>query len=379
MKTSKKLLSLLLFCTALGANAAEPEMPDMASDSIATQSAKKSKAKEAALNIIKDMIFSGYIIGKYSFDDREGTQSNGGFDLRLVRLNLEGDCFKDFHYRIQAEINGAPGVDKGPRIVDAFVEWQRLKYLRLKLGQFKRPFGFENPTSPLKTGVGDYSQITKKLVGMGDRCGEHSSGGRDLGFQAQGDLFPSSKDGHHWLHYQVGVFNGQGINHSDKDKHKDLIAGLWIAPTKHLAIGGFGWKGKYTYEGTATAALPKSAKRNRWGVGLKYEDKWTARAEYMYSYGGKVNKADAATHADGWYALVGTPSMKGFRIYGKWDAYRDSYSWASLVQKYCLTASYHLGKHLIFQVNYALNDDRTQALGSNRYYNYFDLQVYASF
>ena len=65
--------------------------------------------------------FGGYIIGKYSITDRDGQASNGGFDLRLVRLYVDGNVFKDFYYKLQLQVNGAPGEDKGPRIVDAFV------------------------------------------------------------------------------------------------------------------------------------------------------------------------------------------------------------------------------------------------------------------
>ena len=191
--------------------------------------------------------FGGYIVGKYSISDRSNQKSNGGFDLRYVRLYTDGKIYNDFYYKFQLEVNGSPGDDKGPRVVDAFIEWQKYDFFRVKLGQFKRPFGFENPYSPLKVGYGCYSQINVKLASLGDRNGEHKSSGRDLGLQVQGD-FLKSHDGHNWIHYQLGVFNGQGINHKDKDHHKDIIGGLWFSPVKNLAIGGFGWNGKYTNE-----------------------------------------------------------------------------------------------------------------------------------
>lgn len=325
--------------------------------------------------------FGGYIIGKYSVNDRSGQSTNGGFDLRFVRLYANGYCFKDFYYRFQLEVNGAPGEDKGPRVVDAFIEWQKYDFARIKLGQFKRPFGFENPYSPLAVGLGSYSQATMKLASIGDRNGEHKSSGRDLGVQLQGDLLPAP-DGHKWLHYQVGVFNGQGINHSDKNKHKDVIGGLWFSPVKQLQIGGFGWNGRYEnekYKANAPENTLKSVRRVRWGAGLKYESDFTLRGEYMSSVGGVVNNASAPDRSDAWYATVGVPVIKNLKVYGRWDCYRNAKTWSTLRTDYGLSANYNLGKNLIFQANYTYTDDRTSRLSGDSHYNTFDVQVAARF
>ena len=119
-------------------------------------------------------------------------------------------------------------------MVDAWAEWEKYSFIKVKFGQFKRGFTFENPMNPWDIGFGAYSQATDKLAGMNDRVGEHSSNGRDLGLQVQGDLFKSQKDGHAWLHYQIGAYNGQGINHADRNDNKDLIGGLWLSPVKRL-------------------------------------------------------------------------------------------------------------------------------------------------
>lgn len=318
--------------------------------------------------------FGGFIVGKFSIDDNKSKSSNSSFDMRYLRLYANGYCFDDFYYRFQLEVNGSPGPDKGPRMLDAFVEWQKFDFVKVKLGQFKRPFGFENPYSPLNVGHGSYSQISTKLASLNDRIGEHKSNGRDVGVQVQGDLF-KSKRGHHWLHYQVGLFNGQGINHADKDNFKDLIGGLWVSPVKDLCIGGFGWNGRYTNESN----LSEQVKRQRWGAGLKYESDFTVRAEYMASYGGVVGKPTAPTRSDGWYATVGVPVVKNLKLYARWDCYRDdATTWESLQSNYGISANYTLGKNLIFQANYAFTDKRGPAKLGN-HYNTFDIQVYARF
>ena len=326
--------------------------------------------------------FGGYIMEKYSYSDRSGQATNGGFDTRFVRLYMDGKVYQDFYYKLQMEVNGQPGVDKGPRIVDAFVEWQKYDCFRVKLGQFKRSFGFENPYSPLNVGLGSYSQATMKLASIGDRIGEHKSSGRDVGVQVQGDLFPAA-DGHKWIHYQIGFFNGQGINHTDKDHHKDLIGGLWFSPVKNLAIGGFGWNGKYTNESyTDPATQLRSAKRVRWGVGMKYEDKWTVRGEYMSSVGGVTTDATRSDRSDAWYATVGVPVAPKVKVYARYDCYRDTKQWSSLVANYGLSGNYFLSKNLIFQLNYTFTDDRTArraATPTDSRYNTVDVQVTARF
>ncbi len=343
--------------------------------------------KPAAEKMQPSIKFGGYIMGKYSISDRSGEATNGGFDLRFIRLYADGHVFKDFYYKLQMEVNGAPGDNKGPRVLDAFIEWQKFDFLRVKLGQFKRSFGFENPMSPLAIGMGSYSQATMKLASISDRNGEGSynkSSGRDVGVQVQGDFIPAA-DGHKWIHYQVGVFNGQGINHTDKDHHKDVIGGLWISPVKNLSIGGFGWNGKYTNEKyNANDALSlKSVKRVRWGAGLKYEDDWTVRGEYMSSVGGVVTDATASDRSDAWYATVGVPVVKGLKIYGRYDCYRnDKRTWKSLCTNYGLSGNYTLGKNLIFQLNYTFTDDRSArhaAAPKDSHYNTFDVQVTARF
>lgn len=322
--------------------------------------------------------FGGYIVGKYSANDRNGQASNSSFDLRFVRLYLNGYCFNDFYYRLQMEVNDAPGNDKGPRIVDAFVEWQHFDAFRVKLGQFKRPFGFENPYSPLDVGMGTYSQATMKLASIADRCGEHKSSGRDVGAQVQGDLF-SAADGHKYFHYQVGLFNGQGINHKDADHHKDLIGGLWFSPVKDLAIGAFGWDGKYTNEKWKDneATQRESVHRVRWAAGMKYESRWTVRSEYMSSVGGVTTDINAPRRSDAWYATVGVPVAKNWKCYGRWDAFRADKTWGSLKNDYGFSANYSPVKNLIFQLNYTRTYDRGAAIG--RHYNTVDFQLYARF
>lgn len=321
--------------------------------------------------------FGGYLVGRAQYTNDRTSKNGGGFDLRMVRGYVKGTILKEWNYYIQLEYSGAPGVDKGVRLLDAYGEWKRLPEFSVKFGQMKRVFTFENPYSPWDTGFGNYSQLVQKLAGMSDRVGEHSSGGRDAGIVVQGDLFPA--EDHRWLHYQVGVYNGQGINHSDENKQKDVIGGLWVSPTKELQIGAFGWTGRYTRNNV-------TVDRNRMAYGIKYEGDWTVRAEYATSQGGKTDNRFAATRADAWYVSVGAPLCKKLKAYAVWDVYRDEKTSDTQNALYTLALNYRLWKNLMIQGTYsytdgsqaAYSDTGERSVSKNNYHTAM-LQLYVRF
>lgn len=328
--------------------------------------------------------FGGYIIGSYKFDGAEGQHNGEGFGLRLIRLYVDGTVMKDFKYRLQLEVNGTPHVK------DATLEWVHWKGFQIKAGQFKRAFTFENPYNPWNVGVGDYSLLVKKLSGMGDRCGEASMGGRDLGVQLQGDLFKSKKDGHYQFHYQAAVFNGQGINRKDENKQKDFMGTIQWSPIKNLWIGAFGWNGSWY-----SAEKQISVDRKRYAFGVKYEDEktgWSARAEYARSKGHKASDWDVTAqawkpssllqnggdHADAWYITVGAPVWRWIKVYGKYDAYRDYATNSSLHSIYSISCNLQPHNNLMLQLQYNYHDDKT-ATAPERHYHQAWAQLYVRF
>ena len=196
----------------------------------------KNPTEEKKLTLVSDLKLSGFILSQYQYSGQHGAHSNS-FNIRMARLSLEGRILRDFFWKAQIQFNGNTAtLGQSPRVVDLFAEWQKYKTLRVKFGQFKRPFTFENPLHPIDQGFMSISQSVTKLSGFADRTGEHASNGRDLGLQVQGDVLPNSQ-GRALLHYQVGVYNGQGINVKDVDQRKDVIGGVWVMPIKGLRLG----------------------------------------------------------------------------------------------------------------------------------------------
>lgn len=319
----------------------------------------------------KNVKFSGYGMVQYQASDKEGAENNG-FNLRLVRMALEGRAHEDFYWKAQMQINGnafdtkADGVTKNNmtiRLVDLFGEWQKYEFFKVKAGQFKRPFTFENPMHPITQGFMSYSQNVSKLAGFADRTGEHASNGRDIGVQIQGD-FLKNAEGRNLLHYQIGAFNGEGINTGDADNRKDIIGGMWAMPIKGMRIGAFGWTGSRAGVG----------EKNRYAFSGEYmKDDWTFRTEYIHSQG--WNPAHTSDKADGIYALCIAPIQKNkFHVKARYDLYREAKEWGQSKTMYEIGADYLFTKNLQLNVEYARVNDRT--INSDKHdYNMVDVEL----
>ncbi|MBR5906289.1 MAG: porin [Bacteroidales bacterium] len=288
-----------------------------------------------------------YIIGAYKYSDLN-PEKPGGFNCRLIRAYVDGSIYNDFKYRIQFQANG-----EKPHVKDFYIEWARWPEFSVKMGQFKRAFTFENPMNPWDVGVGDFSFLVQKMAGMGDRLGEANMGGRDQGIQIQGDLFPIGKEGYRLVHYQLGLYNGQGINLADANKQKDIIGTIQFQPIKGLYLGAFGWMGNWR-NGDGV-----DLKRERVSAGLKFDrNNWTVRAEYATAIAGEVEQSGAA---DALYATVGIPFTDWLKLYLKWDEFRAHGTADSSHDMYSACMNFRLHKNLNFQLEYRYHNDHTAA------------------
>lgn len=337
--------------------------------------------------------FSGYGIASYQATFQEGNNSNT-FNIRIVRASFEGRILNELYYKVQGQINGNTStLGSSPRLVDYFMEWQRFDFLKIKLGQFKRPFTFENPMHPLDQGFMSYSQPISKLSGFSDRTGEHASNGRDIGLQLQGDFLKNSS-GRYLLHYQVGVFNGQGINVTDVDKKKDIIGGVWVMPIAGLRIGAFGWEGSYARKSGGEVL---SLNKHRYALSAEYKKgDLQLRGEYIHStglgfattyqkpgdatdltiktYTDREGNAIAANKADGFYALAIVPVYRDkLLVKGRYDLYRPSASWLHAKTNYEIGLNFRFCKYFEIQSEYVFTNDRALA-----HHNYSSVYVQVS-
>ena len=356
-----------------------------------------TQAQEKKASWFNNVKLSGYGMTQYQYSSRENDKSNT-FNLRMFRLALDGRIMDEFYWKAQVQLNGNTStLGSSPRVVDLFAEWQRYSAFRVKIGQFKRPFTFENPIHPITQGVMSYSQNVLKLVGMSDRTGEHASNGRDLGVQIQGDFLPNA-EGRNILHYQLGVFNGQGTNTKDVDQRKDVIGGIWVAPIKGLRLGVFGWEGSAARKGTWTDengnshSGVRSLPKHRYAISGEYLcNDWTFRSEYVHSTGKafsttinnfnddnskNCNLSKNGEKADGYYALVIAPVIqKKLHAKARYDVYRPKAEWTTAKTYYEVGLDYEF--HPNFQINleYARVNDKSVSALTKHSYNMVDVEV----
>ena len=305
----------------------------------------------------------GYIIGSYKYSDLDGAHGGPGFGCRLIRLYVDGSIFNDFKYRIQFQANG------NPHVKDFYIEWAKYKEFSVKVGQFKRAFTFENPMNPWDVGVGDFSFLVQKFAGMGDRLGEANMGGRDQGIQVQGDLFPMGENKYRLVHYQLGLYNGQGINLTDANGAKDIIGTLQFQPIQGLYVGAFGWFGNWVNNAGATF------NRERISAGVKYDhDNWTFRTEYATTIGGERDQTGAS---DAFYATVGVPVNDWLKVYAKWDQFRADIDNDIVHDMYSACANFRLHKNLNFQLEYRYHNNQLPLATTK--YNELWLMAYIRF
>lgn len=364
-----------------------------------TQEKKERKTIIKLPQWISDVKLSGYGMLQYQATSQEGAKANT-FNLRMARIALDGRIVKDFYWKAQIQFNGNTAtLGSSPRVVDLFVEWQKYPFAMIKVGQFKRAFTFENPMHPIDQGFMSYSQNISALAGFSDRAGGHASNGRDIGIQVQGNLLKNSA-GRNLLHYQIGVYNGQGINTADADQQKDIIGGIWVMPVQGLRIGAFGWAGSYARKGNWEELAAdgvnivthnnevRRLQQRRYAFSAEYKaNDWTFRSEYIHATGKAFktrNQKSGDTNdctineaigdkADGIYALAIAPVVKK-KLYAKarYDMYRSTGDWNSAKTLYEVGLNYVIHKNIQINAEYAFVNDRSL---EKHNYNMFDINL----
>ena len=376
----KSLLLAVLIAGFVGtASAEEPEVLNAEVQAVEETTQEKSTIEVPAW--VRNIKFSGYGMLQYQGQDPEGNHSNS-FNLRLARFILDGKI-GDFDWRAQIQGTNATGPGQPTvQLVDLYAEWRKYPEFKVRAGQFKRAFTYENPTHPITQGWRGYADVINKLSAFGDRTGEKSSGGRDIGIQVSGDLFPNA-NGRRLFHYQVGVYNGEGVNQKDMDNRKDIIAGVWVMPIKGVRIGAFGWTGSRGGMLDPETGKTRSVEKNRYCLSAEYDkDEYTFRAEYIHSQGWGAKSPGNNTReicyengdkADGWYVFGIVPLIKGkLHAKARYQSYRNQKNWATSVNQVECGLNYFFTKNLELHMEYSHVNDRNLAKHD---YNLIDVEL----
>lgn len=313
---------------------------DRTTDSLTNERLKKTERILAKLPKI-----SGIVNFRYDYTGEVST-----FDLSRARIDLRGDLSSVFDYGLQFELAGSKVL-----LLDAYLRAKIKPWLHIQVGEFKIPLTMENPYSPLNLEFIDNAMSTIYLCSYNDLSRIKSSG-RDIGVMVSGSLFKNYD--FYIFKYEIGVFNGSGINIEDDNKAKDLIGRISFNPIKDLTISASGQLGKFE---TSVYNIDQeityyTANRNRLSAGIRYDDgKIVARGEYVY---GNTN----SVKSEGFYVLAGYTFFEKLMPAIRYDYFRLNTDRESFLSNYTIGVNYWATKFLRCQLNYTLetfsiNDD----------------------
>ncbi len=318
-------------------------------------------AQEKKSLIGEHLSISGWMNIQY---DYESQLSNDGmtldqintFNVRRARLDFKGNITKNLEFRVQGDLAGTP------KLVDGFVKVKLHKSFNIQVGQFKIPFTFENPQSPLTLEGIEYAQVISKLSGYTDISGVSTySGGRDVGVMIYGNFFKFERNGKEIpiLTYKLGVFNGNGMNKKDANFLKDIAGSIEVCPgVEGLMLAASYYGGNYYLSG----ASKDDANRDRLTFGGKYENgRLTVRSEYITGKTDMANKDGIYTlNSDGFYVAGGYWfNMKDQRIrpVARYDFFRQDISNPEKNSTYYMVGiDWWPYKNLRLLVNYTMKD-----------------------
>ena len=178
--------------------------------------------------------------GRFFIRNNERVQSDT-FQIRQARIVIEGKLFNDWEFRVQ------PTASNGGNFAldDGYLGLVRWGWLKVRVGQFKAPFGMEQLTLDPYTDFPERS-LADRLVPS-----------REIGIMVHGE--PVAKV----LSYAVMLSNGTGRSSTDENSDKDLTARAWVRPgatSESDWIKGlhFGLAGTYGRQDKSAGVLPYS-------------------------------------------------------------------------------------------------------------------------
>ena len=312
---------------------------------------------------------SGYLQGGF-----QSTESSSTFYLKRARVSLTGNAKEEkIDYRLQVDMAGSP------KICDLYFRYKPSSQLGMQIGQFKMPFAIENDIyGPTTVELIDYSYITTLFARNNNQFDGIAATGRDIGFQIYGGF--GEEKGYKTLSYNLGVFNGTGINVADNNDSKDIVARLILKPSKALSLSGSVMTTKTTKVTSElklsghsdawdlldikldTVTTKTNINSNRWSVGVIYDvEDFIVRSEYAsaeFENGDNINS---------FYALGGYKLKNNWMLIARYETLSEVYksTYDTYRNRVTLGAVYKPYSFLRFQLNYSYEKSGLQSV--NKY------------
>ncbi len=232
---------------------------------------------------------------------KTGAESKSSFSMTRVILMANAELTRKLSFFLMID---AASTQAAKHLHEYYAQYAFMPELKVRVGQFKTPYTLENIISPTLLGTVNLNEGTRYMAGIAGDPLYGNYAGRDLGAMVTGDAI-KARDGHYYLNYSVGVFNGAGMNLRDNNKHKDVVAMLNVLPTKDITLSGSFVIGKGNAQADdifGTIAQGADYTRNRWSVGAEVNYKpLKLRTEYMGGKNGDIK--NRAFYAELWCRL----------------------------------------------------------------------------
>jgi len=300
------------------------------------------------------MQFGGY--GQLMYKYSDVNRIHHDFKPKNLFISVNGKISDSFRYGFLIEL-------VNPSVQEFWGEWTAAPEFNLKAGQFKVPVTIESLLAPSNLETVAYTRSISNLFGYAteddvlNKQNGKNNFGRDAGVQVAGELFKMGD--HNLLQYSLGVFQGMGVNTSEKNNSKDFAGTLMFQPLKGFRLGGGAYFGQATYSKDYESVASDHV-RNRWIVSAEYRsDRIYSRAEWLTGNDGGIKKE--GLYGMGLFYIL----PKKLNVLAKVDYYNRNKDFNSEVFDYTLGLNYYFYTQCRIQLNYTYSDYSKKWGGDN--------------
>jgi len=299
----------------------------------------------------------GYAQGGYTYSNKDGIETNT-FETKRILFWINGQITPRWSFCFMHDFAG---------IVQEFYTDFRITEndaLKVRIGQFKTGFSYENALSPTSVEAIDVCSEAVTYLAM---CGSDPllgvQYGRDLGISLQGQTESGM------LLYKLELMNGQGIQsfaRKDLNNKKDLIAHLEVRPLDGLNIIATGQTGYGTSVSTSIynpyITVGQDYKRDRYSLGAALrKDGYGVRAEYLEGKDADVTSRGA--YVTGNVRLLSLPEETSLDLVGSYDWFNYNTDLDMEQHKAILGLQYWFFKQCRVQLQYVYKSAYTGTAG----------------
>src|SRR2546425_1902862 len=307
-----------------------------------------------------------------------GTRDENGFRIRAAELYVTGRLTPWSTYYMEVDFARQSEIALNSIYMDFYTkDMDYVKGLypyisRIRVGQFREPFGIEQGTSQgLLDFVNRAYYTDLSLVGVDTRAGDPTLNpfgkSNSTGFVQQLDigLEVDSKAPQLPLEpeLQMAVINGAGRNFNDNNADKDVTGRLILTPTDSMKLYFAGVSGTACFNGTASGSLQKNTdiKKTRQGVMYTYIPPFLPELKLQAEY---IEGNDNGFRRRTWYQYIlfrPFSFLPGFEPAYRYEEFTvDTNRPNSTLTRHTIGFNYYLHTNVKFTLNYEFKHDQNE-------------------